>query len=164
MSIMGVLSGFSWSWSFSKIRITISLFQDIGSTFLKIAVNISSQSLTLFDHVTFMDLEIFHNQHNFLRPRRDFFDFWAIFLYPYDFSKITLLRFEWSLSIKIKTKAPTLLHQLHFLFFRSGSFSLSSTFQKARGNRDQNQPSLFIKIKNPYKHLRPPTLTFSKTL
>ena len=44
-------------------------FQDFGGAFLKIVVNISSQSLTLFDHVTFMVLEIFHNQHNFLRFR-----------------------------------------------------------------------------------------------
>ena len=34
-------------------------FQDLGGAFLKIVVNISSQSLTLFDHVTFMVLEIF---------------------------------------------------------------------------------------------------------
>ena len=34
-------------------------FQDFGGAFLKIVVNISSQSLTLFDHVTFMVLEIF---------------------------------------------------------------------------------------------------------
>ena len=34
-------------------------FEYFGGAFLKIAVNISSQSLTLFDYVTFMVLEIF---------------------------------------------------------------------------------------------------------
>ena len=138
--------GFSWSWSFSKIRIMIKLFLDIGSTFLKIAVNISSQSLTLFDYVTFMVLAIFSLPAQLFKTKARLFDFGAIFLYQDDFSKITLLRFEWSLS---KKSRPRPRH-----FFIDSHFSLSSTFQKPRGNRDQNQPSLFIKIKkNLYKNI-----------
>ena len=110
-------------------------FQDFGSAFLKIAVNISSQSLTLFDHVTFMVLAIFSLPAQLFKTKARLFDFGAIFLYQDDFSKITLLRFEWSLSKKSRPRPRHFFIDSAFYFSVRGIFSLSSTFQKARGNK-----------------------------